>query len=46
MQLDRVRRDSGLAVVEVEERNPGNAGLEAQRTPRYSRWLPVPKAIP
>ena len=30
MQLDRVRRDPGLAVVEVEERDPRNAGASAE----------------
>ena len=30
MQLDRVRRDPGLAVVEVEEGDPGNARPSAE----------------
>ena len=30
MQLDRVRRDPRLAVVEVEEGNPGDAGSSAE----------------
>ena len=50
MQLDRVRRDPGLAVVEVEEGDPGNARSSAEPdvAPRHAhltapqrRRLPV-----
>ena len=33
MQLDRVRRDPGLAVVEVEEGDPRNASAEPDMAP-------------
>jgi hypothetical protein len=43
VQLDRVRRDPGLAVVEVEEGDPGNARSSAEPdvVPGYAH-LPAP----